>query len=160
MQEVFNRPVTETSCERRDETTVTPQVFALFNGAFAHDRALALAIALERQTSDSDERIREAFRRCYGRQPDAQELVLCRGHLQKMTEHHREYPPKPVELQARVKRKMVEEMTGEEFEWEEELDGLRGYQRDRQPWEVSAATRALADLCLVLMNSNEFLYVR
>jgi hypothetical protein len=28
------------------------------------------------------------------------------------------------------------------------------------PWQVDAATRALADVCLVLMNSNEFLYIR
>jgi hypothetical protein len=28
------------------------------------------------------------------------------------------------------------------------------------PWQADASTRALADLCLVLMNSNEFLYVR
>jgi hypothetical protein len=28
------------------------------------------------------------------------------------------------------------------------------------PWEVSAEVRALAELCLVVMNSNEFLYVR
>jgi hypothetical protein len=55
---------------------------------------------------------------------------------------------------------MVEEMTGEEFEWEEELDAMRDYRRDLQPWEVSPQTRALADVCLVLFNSNEFLYVR
>jgi hypothetical protein len=51
-------------------------------------------------------------------------------------------------------------MTGEEFEWEEELDGLRDYQPDVKPWDVGPPTRALADLCLVLLNSNEFLYVR
>src|SRR5207244_2193400 len=52
MLDVFNRPGSEVSCERREETTVTPQVFALFNGAFVHDRALALALALEK-TADS-----------------------------------------------------------------------------------------------------------
>jgi hypothetical protein len=28
-----------------------------------------------------------------------------------------------------------------------------------KPWDVSAETRALADICLVLLNSNEFIYV-
>jgi hypothetical protein len=28
-----------------------------------------------------------------------------------------------------------------------------------KPWDVSPETRALAALCLVLFNSNEFLYV-
>ena len=50
-------------------------------------------------------------------------------------------------------------MTGEEYAWEEELAGMAGYERDVQPWQVTAPTRALADLCLVLMNSNEFLYI-
>jgi hypothetical protein len=34
------------------------------------------------------------------------------------------------------------------------------YQRDPLPADVPPATRALADLCLVILNSNEFLYVR
>ena len=96
----------------------------------------------------------------YGRVPTADEAKTCAAHVGKMTEHHKAHKPVPVELPTRVKRKMVEEMTGEEYEWEEELDGLRGYRRDLQPWEVGPGTRALADLCLVLFNSNEFLYVR
>jgi hypothetical protein len=59
-----------------------------------------------------------------------------------------------------VTRRAVEEETGEEFVWEEELDGMKGYVRDIKPWDVGPEVRALADLCLVLMNSNEFLYVR
>jgi hypothetical protein len=54
---------------------------------------------------------------------------------------------------------MIEEVTGEEVRWTDNLD-LAGYERDLSPWEVRPATRALADLCLVLFNSNEFLYVR
>ncbi len=160
MQEVFNRPGSETSCERRDETTVTPQVFALFNGAFTHDRALAFAAALEKQSSDLEGRIRLAFRRCYGREATDAEAALCRGHVEKQVVYHRAHEPKPVALPTCVKRRMVEEMTGEEFEWEEELDGMKSYQRDLQPWDVGPETRALGDLCLVLFNSNEFLYVR
>ena len=39
--EVFNQPTPDFSCERRDASTVTPQVFSLFNGAASHTRALA-----------------------------------------------------------------------------------------------------------------------
>jgi hypothetical protein len=77
-----------------------------------------------------------------------------------MRAYHHKHEPKPVALPARVRRHMVEEMTGEEFTWEEELDGMKGYQRDLKAWDVGPSTRALADLCLVLFNSNEFLYVR
>ena len=55
---------------------------------------------------------------------------------------------------------MVEELTGEMVYWDEDLSVLEDYERDLAPWQVDAATRALADVCLVLMNSNEFLYVR
>ena len=77
-----------------------------------------------------------------------------------MTEHHLAHPPRPTELPLRVNRSMVEELTGEMVHWEEDLSVLKDYERDLMPWQVDAQTRALADVCLVLMNSNEFLYVR
>jgi hypothetical protein len=160
MLEVLNRPGSEVSCDRRDETTVTPQVFALFNGSFVHHRALAFAVALERQADSLEERVALAFRHVHGRLPGAEELRLCREHVVKMTDHHRQHPPTPTRLPTRIQRHMVEEMTGEDFFWEEELDVLKRYQRDRMPWEVGPETRALAELCLVLLNANEFLYLR
>jgi hypothetical protein len=51
-------------------------------------------------------------------------------------------------------------MTGDTETWEEDLGVLKSYERDLMPWEVGVDVRALADVCLVLMNSNEFLYVR
>src|SRR5207253_8765448 len=81
MLEVFNRPGSEVSCERREETTITPQVFALFNGAFVHDRALALAVALEQSADQLTGRIERAFRLCYGRPPSAEEVRLCQEHV-------------------------------------------------------------------------------
>jgi hypothetical protein len=55
---------------------------------------------------------------------------------------------------------MVEELTGEMVHWDEVLSSLADYQRDLMPWQVAPEVRDLADLCLVLLNSNEFLYVR
>jgi hypothetical protein len=160
MLEAFDQPGSEVSCERREQTTVTPQAFALFNSASVHDRALALALALEKRADNLDGRIEQAFRWCYGRAPTEVERNMGREHVTRMTHYHQHHQPSPTPLPARVQRKMVEEMTGEEFEWEEELDELRNYQRDAKPWDVGPRTRALADLCLVLLNSNEFLYVR
>ena len=77
-----------------------------------------------------------------------------------MTRYHDKNRPTPTPLPSRVTRRMVEEMTGEEFEWEETLERMQAYQRDLKPWDVGPSTRALADVCLVLLNSNEFLYVR
>jgi hypothetical protein len=55
---------------------------------------------------------------------------------------------------------MVEELTGETVYWDEDLSPLANYQRDLQPTDTTPATRALAEVCLVLLNSNEFLNVR
>ena len=158
--EVFNRPGSEISCERRDETTVTPQAFALFNSEFAHHRALAMAASLKKAAPALDAQVVLAFRRAYGRAPTDGELRTCSTHVARVLDHHRQRQPSPTTLPTKVARHAVEEMTGEDVHWEEELAGLKDYQRDLMPWEADAETRALAELCLVLMNSNEFLYVR
>jgi hypothetical protein len=157
---VLNRPGSETSCERRDETTVTPQVFALFNSEFAANRALAMAARLANEHKTRPEQVAAAFRTIHGREPSAVELEKSLAHLARMTIQHEAHPRRATELPKHVSRGMVEELTGELFRWDEDLSVLNDYERDLMPWQVDPETRALADVCLVLMNSNEFLYVR
>ena len=45
------------------------------------------------------------------------------------------------------------------FEFIEKLNVYEQYVPDAKPWTVDADTRALADVCLLLLNSNEFIYV-
>jgi hypothetical protein len=158
MLEAFNRPGAEASCERRDDTTVTPQVFALFNGQFVHDRALALAARVHKAEDDPAGRIEQVFHLVYGRRPTVEQRAAASAHVARMTEHHHKHAPQPVRPPATVVREMIEEQTGELMKWEEKLD-LTGYQPDLKPWDVGPEVRGLAELCLVLLNSNEFLYV-
>lgn len=160
MLETFNRPGSELSCERRDETTVTPQAFALFNSEFVHNRALALAAAIDGKAKGYEERLSTAFRAVYDRPPASAEVAACAGHYARALEHHRANPPKPQPLPQVIQRHMTEELTGEQVSWEEFLPGMNSYERDLMPWEVSPETRALGELCLVFFNSNEFLYLR
>jgi hypothetical protein len=157
--EVFNRPGSDISCECRDQTTVTPQVFALFNSAFVHARSLALAAKLTGENPSIEERIDAAFRRVYGRSAEVSEIEACRAHYEKMLTYHCAREPKPVAMPKVVERGMIEEFTGEMVWWQEELP-LDDYVRDTMPSDVGAEVRALAEVCLVLFNSNEFLYVR
>jgi hypothetical protein len=160
MLEVFDQPVPDTSCERRNESTITPQVFSLFNSQFSQARALALAVRLERLARTPEDQVHEAFRLVHGRAPTAGERKLALKHLARMTEQHTGNRPTPVPPPRVVVREMVEEMTGQKFRWEERLDIYeKNYVPDVKPWDVGPATRALADLCLVLFNSNEFIYV-
>ena len=58
-----------------------------------------------------------------------------------------------------MKREAVEENTGEKFSFNEKLETYAEFVPDLRPEDVDARTRALADVCLVLFNSNEFAYV-
>ena len=65
----------------------------------------------------------------------------------------------PQPIPTRIVRQAIDENTGETFEFVEELEQMADYVPDRKPWQVDPRTRALADVCLVLMNANEFVYV-
>ncbi|MDA2929737.1 PSD1 and planctomycete cytochrome C domain-containing protein, partial [Acidobacteria bacterium AH-259-O06] len=160
MLEVLNKPGSDISCARREETTVATQVFALFNSQFAHDRALALAHRLRKEHAHEGTQIDAAYRLLFGRLPSGKEKELCLKHYTRMISHHGEHKPVKAERPMSVQRHMVEEMTGEEFGWDEELDIMKHYVPDLKPWDVGPETRALAEVCLVLLNSNKFVYVR
>jgi hypothetical protein len=160
MLEVFNRPGSETSCECRDQTTVVSQSFALLNSENSRNRSLALAKRLDDAGGNLEKKIARVFLLGYGRPPTAAETALCREHVTRMLEHHSSEEPLRTKLPRVVRRKVIQEETGLEIAWDEPLDVMEHYRRDVMPWEVSAEVRALAELCLVVMNSNEFLYVR
>ena len=76
-----------------------------------------------------------------------------------MTERHRSITfVKPAPPRA-VVREAVEENTGEKFTFTERLGLAADFVPDLKPADVDAETRALADVCLVLLNANEFAYV-
>ncbi|NRB48463.1 MAG: DUF1549 domain-containing protein [Saprospiraceae bacterium] len=158
--QVFNQPSTEISCERRSSSTVAPQAFTLMNSRQLRDRAIALALRLEEQAeADLESRVHLAGRLCWNRQLDERELAQATAYVRSMEEYHRSNAAQAVTYPTSITRKMFEEMTGEPFEYEEELDVFHAYQADAKDADVPPSTRALADLAMVLFNTNEFLYV-
>ncbi len=157
--EVFNQPSPDESCEARQSSTVTPQVFSLFNGEDTLYRSIGTANDLLEKNKSRKRVVEDLFRRAYGRKPDRQELGLSLDHWKEMESYHqgREFPPR--EFEREVVRTAVEEMSGEEFSFTEVLFGYDDYLQDPGLADVDAKTRALADLCLVVFNSNEFTYV-
>ena len=165
MLEVFNSPAPDFSCERREASTVTPQVFNLFNSQDSYSRGLALASRVWRETADMPPKQRDgaALNRCFqltlGRQPtiDEQELFLQHWKTLEATLPEQARPSPEVPLM--VEREAVEENTGERFTFEERLFSNSEFTPDIQPTDTSRHVRALADICLVILNSNEFVYV-
>ena len=157
--EVFNQPGTDLSCEERPESTVTPQVFTMFNGKNVRSRALAYADKLVRDYDDRESQITHAIFAIYNRRAEQEEIDESIKYLDKMTQYHLENKPVVTEYPTEVERETFEEMTGEPFTYKEELDIYKNYVPDLQPSDVDVNTRALADLIAVFFNSNEFVYV-
>ena len=157
--EVFNQPTPDFSCERRDASTVTPQVFSLFNGAASHARALALAARVVRETSSDAAAINRCFALSYLRAPTAAELAACLAHWTNISALVASAPPVTSAPPREVRREAVEENTGEKFTFQERLHANVDFVPDLRPGDVPLRTRALADVCLALFNANEFSYV-
>ena len=157
LQEVFNAPAPDFSCERREASTVTPQVFSLFNGHTTHSRALAHRATKE---AESDE---QALVRCFvlafSRPPSAKELQSCLAHWREIEALLGDAQPAKQPPPPEVRRDAIEENTGEKFSFNEKLHAYTEFVPDLQPADVPAHTRALADVCLALFNSNEFAYL-
>jgi hypothetical protein len=157
--DVFNAPSPDFSCERRDTSTVTPQVFAMFNSSNTHARALALANRLMQDHDDPSDVIRSLYARLFGRTATDAEHERCRSHWKRI-ESLLPTEAKPFERPPReLAREAVEENTGEKFTFIETQHAVDDFEPDVGPGDVTRQTRALADVCLVLMNSNEFVYV-
>ena len=157
--EVFNEPTPDFSCERREASTVTPQVFSLFNGQATHSRALVLADRAVKETKSDEQAVVRCFMLAYSRQPSADEVRTCLAHWRDIEALIADAKPAAVKPPLEVRRDAVEENTGEKFSFSEKLHAYADFVPDLQPAEVPTHTRALADVCLALLNSNEFAYV-
>ena len=167
--EIMNLPNPNESCELRDSASVTPQAFTLLNSDVMTDRSIAFALRLigdrDRQPdaapsaqNDAD-LIQQAVQVAFSRPATAAEQAALADYLAEMRTYHQSHEPQAVEYPTQVTRSLVEEFTGEPFEFIEKLNVYEDYVADAKPWTVDADTRALADVCLLLLNSNEFLYV-
>ena len=157
--EVFNSPPSELSCEAREASTVTPQVFAMFNSEITFDRSLALANRVLQEKQSREASIARVFQLAYGRSPSTDESAACLAHWDAMTARHKSLKFTPAEYPKEVVREAVEENTGEKFSFAEPLEVYSDFVPDLKPPDVGPEVRGLAEVCLVILNSNEFAYV-
>jgi hypothetical protein len=156
MLEVFNAPSLDLSCDRRDTATIPTQAFTLFNGQFVHDMALALAAKLDKQPAK--EQIRQAFRRVLGRYPDAAEEKATLAALDRLTKLQLGQPAPPRPEPKPIVHTITSELTGQQHRFVHQEDPA-AYEHNLHPSQVAPAVRALGDVILALLNSNEFAYV-
>jgi hypothetical protein len=134
MLEAFDQPDTLNSCAARPVSTFAPQALILMNSPFVHAQAKSLAISLTKDFGpDTNKQLNALYRRCVGREPTTTERKLATDFLIAQTDT----------IRARLKAKMPVGIEGKEL-----------------PKGADAAkVRALADLCVVIFNTHEFVYV-
>ena len=157
--ELFNQPNPNDSCEERVSESVSPQAFTLLNSSLMNDRAIALALRVKEEFDDIHLQVKRAVQLAYGRVPTPAEWDRLKKYVKKMETYHHTSKPEPQEYPTSITRSLVEENTGDTFEYKEILPVFEEYQKDKKAHELSPETRALSDLCLVLFNSNEYIYV-
>ena len=157
--EVMNLPNPNESCETRDVAAVSPQAFTLMHSDVMTDRSIAFAKRLLADHGSIQQQVRSAVRIAFGRKPEEREQQSLVAYVKEMIAYHRKQTPESVVYPTHVVRSLVEELTGEAFEFEEILPVFDDYVPDAKPADVLPETRALADLALLLFNSNEFVYV-
>ncbi len=157
--ETFNQPNPNDSCEDRDSASVSPQAFTLLNSDVTTARSIAFALRVEREATTLEEQVNRAIELAFGRTPPSAEHNKLVSYVRQMQEYHKNTHPEPKDYPTQITRSLVEEFTGEPFEYQEILPVFENYEPDQQAADVSPETRALADLCLLLFNSNEFIFL-
>jgi hypothetical protein len=157
--EAFNQPSAESSCELRDVSTIAPQALCLLNSQATMGRSLAFALRLLKEKDSKAEVIDRAFRLALGRPPKDAEARATLDHWEQMTLRHRSLNLRRPQFLREVVREAVEENTGERFRFTESLHSAADFVPDPHPADFEAEVRGLMEVCLVLLNTNEFAYV-
>ena len=157
--ETFNQPGPDKSCELRETSTVAPQSLTLLNAEEIQDRAIAFAARLLKDNQSSEKVIQSAFEIALGRTPSPDELQVCLEQWASAEQEEKTQRPRPRQFPDRITRTARAEKTGELYDFVEHMPAYTTYQPDLQRSDVDHRTRALAHLCLVIFNLNEFAYI-
>lgn len=167
--EVFNTPPLDFSCERREVSSVTPQVFSLLNSDNSYKRSLMTAKRVLRQAKKEDLQLNSKeyrvaiIQRCFeavlNREPNEAETQLGLEHWETSLRLAEGTELSLIRQPLQVQRDAVEENTGERFTFTETIYSNADFVPDIQANECDPETRAVAELCLILFNSNEFMFI-
>jgi hypothetical protein len=138
MFRVFDGANLNESCELRRVTTVTPQVFALFNSNFVHEQSREMAHRIIREVGNDPERqVERVFQLALQRKPTASE-----------------------KMEALVFLNQADPSLGSDVVLLKNPEGSQGSSSGEVPQLRRPPGRnpTLSDLCLVIFNLNEFVF--
>ena len=118
-----------------------------------------MALRVEKEAETIELKVKKAVQLIFGRVPNKNESERLKKYIREMHQYHEHNQPKKKKYPVRIIRSLVEELSGKPFEYEEVLPNYANYTADQKASDVSPKTRALADMCLLLFNTNEFIYI-
>ena len=134
---VFDGPNIQESCPVRGMTTVTPQVFSLLNSDFSHEQSLAMSKRIIREVgSDVTKQIGRAFWLSFQRFPSQMERKQCLSFLKRLND------------MPKIGEKLLEKTVA-----------FSNQKNEGKLEETKRARGSLSNLCLVLLNMNEFIFL-
>ena len=132
--EVFDGADMTNTCPRRAVTTIAPQALAMFNGDFTRTGSRYFAERVVREVGDNREKqIDLAYRIALSRPPTPEQKALALEFLSKQTQLHLPNPARNGTATAKLATAAVP--------------------------DPAAERAALTELCHVLINTNEFIYL-
>jgi hypothetical protein len=143
----------------RLQSSGAPQALSLWNSDTMQQRALACAHRFTHSSASEEDPVVRTFLGILGRKPRKDEWKRCSDFLNDMVAYHASKTPTANPYPTYLSRSLVEEFSGLAFTYQEPLPAYQDFEYDLQSGDMPPATRALADLCLLLLNSNEFLFV-
>lgn len=159
MMETFDAPTPDFSCERRNESIVTPQVFHLINSQNSHDRAVMIALRATRESTTNRAAIINVFQCMLRRMPSPDELQTCLAIWEKFTSEAKPDNFSQKRPPESVLRIAVEENTGEKFQFIERLHAASDFIPDYTASQLDRRVYGLSRVCLAILNSSEFSHV-
>lgn len=133
---VLDAPDGNGTVAKRSVTTTPVQSLLLVNSPWPLQVAEHMAESVRAEAASTEDQIKLAFRRCYARQPSDRELHIAMQFIDRQMQHIAEQTATPSKQENQTEEK-----------------------RATDAQVPSAYTQALGDLCHVLLNSSEFLYI-
>ncbi len=132
---LFDAPVMEYTCPRREKSTLSTQALHLLNSDFTILMAqhFARRILDEMPAAGEEERIDHAYQLAFAREPSDRELKWTTRFLEQQEENHLAAPPPPAAEQAEP--------------------------APEEPPEPESRLLAWSDLCHMLLSASEFVYI-
>lgn len=129
LMETFDGPDLNQSCESRRTSVGAPQALTLLNSRLTHECCRYLAQRVREHSADDRHRIEYLYWQTLSRPVTNEELEECVQFLQRKRESYRDSN-------------------------EHNIEG-----KEKQEMHTDAEGSAIRDLCLAIMNTNEFIYL-